>query len=128
MIERMEISGVHYKLNDDIKKYVEKKIGRLDRFVPAAMRDAVHVEVKLDEKRKGADKFMCEVVLHLPHDIITVKETTINIFAAVDIVEAKLKNQLKKYKEKNTSHTADRKKTFSRLRKLADRDYWGKQN
>ncbi len=128
MIERLEINSMHLDLNEDIKKYVEKKIGRLDRFVPLAMRGAVHAEVRLDEKKTGADKFMCEVVLHLPHDIITIKETTINIFAAVDIVEAKLKNQLHKYKEKSTAHKVDRKRVFDRLRRMTDRDYWGRQN
>ena len=42
---------------------------------------------------------ICEAILHLPHETIMVKEATINMFAAVDIVEAKLKTQLKKYKD-----------------------------
>ena len=29
------------------------------------------------------------------------KETTVNMFAAIDVVEQKLKNQVKKYKQKN---------------------------
>ena len=34
--------------------------------------------------------------------MFAVKETTINIYAAVDIVEAKLKNQLTRYKQKHS--------------------------
>jgi ribosome-associated translation inhibitor RaiA len=38
----------------------------------------------------------------LPNENIAIHESTVNMFAAVDIVETKLKNQLKKYKEKRT--------------------------
>jgi len=97
---KLEIAGVHAELNDDIKKYVRKKIGKLDRYMTRAVSKSAHAEVKLKEAmRKTRKECTAEVVLHLPKDTITVKETTINMFAAVDIVEAKLRNQLKKYKE-----------------------------
>lgn len=97
---KLEIAGVHAELNDDIKKYVRKKIGKLDRYMTRAVAKSAHAEVKLKEAmRKTRKECTAEVVLHLPKDTITVKETTINMFAAVDIVEAKLRNQLKKYKE-----------------------------
>lgn len=104
MIKRLDISGVHMTVGDDLKKYVNKKIGRLDRFIPKANREGVHVEVKLKEsKAKDKNERTCEVILRLPHETITVKETTINIYAAVDIVETKLHHQLKKYKELHAS-------------------------
>lgn len=100
MITRLDISGVHMSVGDDLKKYVAKKIGRLDRFIPRHGRESVHVEVKLKEgKAKNKDERTCEVIMHLPHENITVKESTINIYAAIDIVETKLHNQLKKYKD-----------------------------
>lgn len=104
MINRLEISGVHMDVGADLKKYVDKKIGRLDRFIPRAGRESVHVSVKLKEsKAKDKNERTCEVILHLPQETITVKETTINIYAAVDIVETKLRHQLKKYKEQHVS-------------------------
>lgn len=100
MIQRLEVNGVHMKVDDDLQKYVAKKIGRLDLYMSAHARKSAHVEVKLKEsKAKNKQERTCEVILHLPHDTITVSETTINMFAAVDVVEAKLKNRLKKYKE-----------------------------
>ncbi len=102
MIQKLEISGVHYTVDDDLKKYVTKKIGRLDLFMSAHARKSAHAEVKMKEgKAKNKRELTCEVILHLPHDTITVKETTINMYAAVDVVEAKLKTQLKRYKEKH---------------------------
>lgn len=100
MIKKMEITGVHFDLNDDIKKYTTKKIGRLDRFIPRHAEKAAHAQIKLKEAmRKTRKECTAEVILKLPHETLTVKETTINMFAAVDIVEAKLKSQLKKYKD-----------------------------
>jgi ribosome-associated translation inhibitor RaiA len=39
------------------------------------------------------------VTLHLPHQSIIIKERALNMFAAVDIAEVKLKQQLQKYKD-----------------------------
>lgn len=100
MIEKLEVDGVHTVLKPELMKYVTKKIGRLDTYMPRKARESAHAEVKLKEsKAKDKKQCTCEVILHLPHEVLTVKESTLNMYAAVDIVEAKLKNQLKKYKE-----------------------------
>lgn len=100
MIERIEISGVHVQVDDDLKKYVSKKIGHLDRYLSKHAKESAHAEVKLKESTaKDKKQCQCEVILHLPKDILAVKESTINMYAAVDIVEAKLKNQIRRYKE-----------------------------
>jgi putative sigma-54 modulation protein len=104
MIQKLEISGVHLEVNDDLRKYVIKKIGRLDKYIPKQARDASHAEVKLKEGRaKDKNQRTCEVLLHLPHGNLTVSESTVNIYAAVDIVEEKLKAQLHKYKEQGAN-------------------------
>lgn len=100
MIKKLEINGVHTVLDADLKKYITKKIGRLDRFFPKNARESAHAEVFVKEiKQKGAKQCVCEVILHLPKGTIIIKEGTLNMFAAVDIVETKLKNQIKKYKD-----------------------------
>lgn len=100
MIQKLEINGIHTVLTDDLKKYITKKIGRLDRYMPRKSRESAHAEVFVKEIMiKAKKECVCEVVLHLPGSTLMTKESTINMFAAVDIVEAKLKNQLKKYKE-----------------------------
>jgi putative sigma-54 modulation protein len=104
MIQKVDINGVHLEVNDELKKYVQRKLGRLDRFIPRVSRESVHLEVKLKEGRaKNKDERTCEVILHLPGDNIAVKESTINIYAAIDIVETKLRQALRKYKDLHTS-------------------------
>jgi len=104
MIQKIEINGIHTEVTEDLKKYVLKKIGKMDQYMPVHARESAHAEVKLKEQKiKTRVECTAEVILHLPHDTITVKETTINMFAAVDVVEAKLKNQITKYKEMHGS-------------------------
>lgn len=103
MIEKMEIAGVHMDVEPKLKKYVTKKMAAMDKYLPRHARESAHLEVRLiEEKAKQGGQHTCEVVLHLPNDVIRIAETTVNIFAAVDIVETKLKNQIRKYKETHT--------------------------
>lgn len=114
MIARIEKSGINLELDDDVARYIDRKIGRLDRYLPRAARKAAHVVVTLRETgNQSGNKYECEAILHVPGETITAKESTLNKFAAVDIIEAKLKNQLRKYKE---AHMARQKGFVRRIR------------
>lgn len=120
MIERLEIDGVHYKVDEKLTAYVNRKIGKLDRYMSRHSRESAHVQVKLkSSKSKTKEEFTCEVILTLPDESIAVKETTINIYAAVDIVETKLKNLLKKYKETHESRHRLRRRLVNKIRRTS---------
>lgn len=100
MIKKLEISGIHMTVGEDLHKYITKKIGRLDKYIPTHARESVHVEVRLKENNaKGKNDRTCEVIFRLPKEVVAITETTINIYAAIDIVEEKLKTRLHKYKD-----------------------------
>lgn len=107
MITHIDITGVRYSLDDTTKRYVRKKLGRLDKYLPRHARKTAKIEVVLKEvNRAYGNKYECDVNLHIPDALINAKDSTMNMLAAVDIVEAKLKNQLKKYKDEHTDHHA----------------------
>lgn len=116
MIERFDIQFVHAETDENLKKYVTRKIGNLDRYLSRHARVSAHAEVLLKEGKSGRKDTgrgcTCEVTLHLPHEVINVSESSVNMYTAVDIVELKLKQQIKKYKEQHTA---------SALRRLATR-------
>lgn len=115
MITRIDTTGINLELGEDIKKYIHKKVGRLDRYMPRAARKTVHAEAKLREtNNRLGNKYECEVIMHLPGGQVQAKEATLNMFAAVDIVEAKLKNQLVKYKTAHIAHIKDRRPSLIR--------------
>lgn len=104
MIRKLEITGVHVDTDAKLKKYITKSINKLERYMPRHARDSVHVDVKLKENKKQKDQqCTAEVIIYLPNEKLTAKESTVNLFAAIDIVEAKLRSQLKKYKDTHTN-------------------------
>lgn len=122
MIKKLEISGIHTEVTEDLLKYVTKKIGKLDQYMPAFAREPAHVEVRFKEQKvKKRIECTCEVTLHLPKETITTKETTMNLFAAVDVVEEKLKNRIKKYKQTHGSGRLHRR-ILSRFKRSTGRD------
>ena len=104
MISRLEITSIHMDIDDNLRHYVTKKIGQCDRFLPRRIRPSLHAEVTLrEEKLKERKICTCEVILYLPHEVIATTESTINMYAAIDIAESKLTSQLRKYKAMHTS-------------------------
>lgn len=123
MIQQINISGVKYDLDAATKKYVTRKIGRLDRFLPRHARKSVTAEVKLKEvNRDHGNKYEAEVILHVPDKRITAKDSTMNVLAAIDIVELKLANQLKKYKDLHVGHTGRNRSVLSRFKRSYARE------
>lgn len=117
MLKKFEIQGVHTVVDERLRAHVTRKIGGLDRYIARQNRDSAHLEVHLKEaKKKGNDQCRCEVTLHLPHQTIVVKESAVNMYAAVDIVEAKLKQQLQKYKDLH-GNGKTRRHLMARLRR-----------
>jgi len=100
MLQKLEIHGIHILVDDKLRAHVTKKIGGLDRYISRHNRASAHAEVSLkDASAKQKNHASCEVVLRLPHETIVVKESAQTLYAAVDIAETKLKEQLQKYKD-----------------------------
>jgi len=117
MITKFEIRGVHYEIDDNLRKYITKKIGGMDRYLSRHDRASAHAEVMLKEsKNKNKVNCTCEVTLYIPRETINLSESALNMFAAVDIVEAKLKQQLKKHKDLHENGKRHRH-IFGRLRR-----------
>lgn len=117
MIKRLEITGKKTKVTPDLQKYITRKIGKLDRYLPRRARESAHAEVIMKESSsKGKKTYTCEVILKVPQDTITVTQATINPFAAIDIAEDTLKNRIRKYKD---THGTQRmhKKVLARMRR-----------
>lgn len=109
MITAIEITGVKYEVDETTRKYVMKKIGRLDRYLPRHARKSATVEVKLREvNRDHGNKYEAEILFQVPDKNLTAKDSTVNMLAAIDIVEAKIMAQLHKYKEESISHIGKR--------------------
>jgi len=100
MITSIDITGIHYDVSDKMQKYVIDKVGKLDRFLPPHARKTLVADVKLRQvNRDHGNKYEAEVILTTAEKTIVAKDSTMNMHAAIDIVEEKLAAQLRKHKE-----------------------------
>ncbi len=98
---KLTVDRVHVERDEKIAEYINEKIGKLDNYLPRHARRSVHAVVRLKRgPGRGKKQTICEVVIHLPKGTITANQTADSPEAAIDTAEAKLKNQLKKYKDK----------------------------
>ena len=117
MIASIDITGVKYDVDRNTLRYVTRKIARLDRFLPRHARKSVTADVKLKlVNRDHGNKYEAEIILNVPEKRLMAKDSTVNMMAAVDIVEAKLINQLRKYKQAAIDHVGKRR-LLSKARK-----------
>jgi putative sigma-54 modulation protein len=100
---KLNVSGNNYELTDKIREYIDEKIGRLEKYLPKNAREGVHgtIILTLDESGREDNQCVCEVDIKAGTGSFQAKEATLNMFAAIDIVEAKLKAQIGKFKDKH---------------------------
>jgi len=109
MITSIKVTGIAYEVDEATHKYVVKKVGRLSRYLPKHARKSVSANVKLSRvDHDYGNKYQAEIILNVPGKVMTAKDSTSNMLAAVDIVEAKLQSQLREYKELTVSHIGSR--------------------
>ncbi len=110
MIEKIEISGSDYKVEEPLKKYVEKRIGKLDRYLPhGSKKDVVAKVVVSGIGKNKSEKFEISVAMDIPGGkVIAARDECSNVFAGVDLVEAKLLGQIRRYKLEVQPHRQKR--------------------
>lgn len=100
MIEKIEINGNNYEVEESLKKYIEKRIAKLDRYLPRGSKKDVVCKVVISEIGKNkSEKFEISAAMEIPGGkVIAARDECTNVFAGVDLVEAKLTGQIRRYK------------------------------
>lgn len=110
MIEKIEITGSDFKVEEGLRKYTEKRIGKLDKYLPRGSKKDVVVKVIVSEigKSKG-DKYEISAAMEIPGGkVLAARDECSNVFAGVDLVEAKLTGQIRRYKLEAQPHRQKR--------------------
>ncbi|MDO4741825.1 MAG: ribosome-associated translation inhibitor RaiA [Candidatus Saccharibacteria bacterium] len=110
MIEKIEITGNGYRIEESFKRYVEKRLGKLDRYLPRGYKKDVVVKVIVSETGKSKnEKYEISVAMDIPGGkVIAAKDECSNVFAGTDLVEAKLTGQIRRYKLEVQPHRQKR--------------------
>ncbi len=106
MIEKIDISGSNYKPEESFKKYTTKRIGKLDRYLPRGNKKDVVAKIVITEvNRAHGNKYEISANLEIPGGkVISAKDECSNVFAGIDILEAKLNGQIRRFKIESNPH------------------------
>ncbi len=96
---KIDIKTTNVQLNEALQKYIEEKIGPLDKFVEGGR---VWVEIGKPSRhhRKGPETFYAEANIQLPFKgrVIRSESSKEDLRLAIDEVKDELQRELKKYK------------------------------
>lgn len=120
MLQKFDVTGVHFTVDNALRAYVDQKLGTIDHYIPRRERQAAHLQIRLyEQKINSQTRPVCEAVLRLPGETFTLTEPGATMYAAIDIVKAKLKQELSHYKGEYPDGN-QRRHLFGRLKgKLA---------
>lgn len=92
------ISGKNLEVSDWLKEYIEKKIGKLDRYLPAL--NEARVELALENTKNMKKSQVVQVTLRSNGTIMRGEERSSDFTVAIDTVAEKLYKQIERYKGK----------------------------
>lgn len=102
MIE-LHINGHNFETDAKVLAYVGSKIAKLDKYLPKNSKNcAGKVTLTDDVSGREDNRYVCEVTIEVAGPNLVAKEAALNMYAAIDIVAAKLKSQANRYKQKHT--------------------------
>ena len=90
---RYTITGRNVNVTPGIRRAVEEKIGKLDRYFNPDTEVIVTLSVQKDKQK-------IEVTIPVKGNIIRAEESSSDMYASIDLVEEVIERQLKKYKNK----------------------------
>ncbi|WP_096190237.1 ribosome hibernation-promoting factor, HPF/YfiA family [Evansella halocellulosilytica] len=97
------IRGENLDITSALRDYVEKKVGKLDKYFDSPLSSEVHVKLSvLNSDQK------VEVTIPMPKLLLRAEEKHTDMYAAIDLVIEKLERQIRKHKTKvNRKFRAD---------------------
>jgi putative sigma-54 modulation protein len=101
---QLTITGKNLEITDSLRKYVEKKIGRLDRYM-SQIQDA-RVELEVENTRAAKDSQIAQVTLRTKQGLMRAEEASADMFASIDAVFDKMQRQVDRFKGKRWSKRA----------------------
>lgn len=93
---RYTIRGENIEVTQAIREYVEKKVGKIEKYFKDVPEANAHVNLKTYSDKTAK----VEVTIPLPYVVLRAEETSPDLYGSVDLVVDKLERQMRKYKTK----------------------------
>lgn len=98
---QIDIEATNIELTPPLREYVEKKIGRLSKFLTRFDSDSIHVKVevaRLTRHHRHGDVYHAEANLHFPGGMLRAEHQSEDIRVSIDKVKKILQRRIRKYK------------------------------
>ncbi len=92
------IKGKNVEVNDQLRSYVTKRLGKLDRYLDNIL--STQVELSVEKTRSAETRQVVQVTVDANGTILRGEEKAADMYAAVDAVTDKMERQIKRYKER----------------------------
>lgn len=92
------ITGKNVEVTDWLRAYIEKKIGKLDRYLPTIIE--ARVELLVQETKSAKDRQRVQVTVRDNGTLLRAEEKSADMFASIDAVLDKMYRQIARYKER----------------------------
>ncbi len=92
------IQGKNIEVTDWLRQYVEKKTGRLDRYLPNIQE--ARVELSSEKTKNAQQRQVAQITIRTDRTILRAEEKSHDIFASIDAVVDKMYRQIDRYKGK----------------------------
>lgn len=94
----LTIKGKGVEVTERLQNYVEKKIGKLDRYLPSI--SEAWVDLSVEGTKAAQDRQVCQVTVRANGTILRAEERSDDMFSAIDTVLDKMYRQIARYKGK----------------------------
>jgi putative sigma-54 modulation protein len=95
---QLVLKGKNFIISDRIREYVEKKVGKLDRYLPDI--DETRIEITEEKTKSAKDRKIVQITLRTNGTILRAEERGEAIYACIDAVTEKIQRQIARYKGK----------------------------
>jgi putative sigma-54 modulation protein len=97
----LTIKGRNVEVTDRLRDYVQKKIGRLDRYLPSIAE--AWVELSTEDTKAAQDRQVCQVTVRSESAILRAEERSDDMFSSIDSVLDKMYRQIARFKGKRAN-------------------------
>ena len=94
----VSIFARNMEVTQRLQEYVERKMGKLDRFLPEI--DEVRVDLKVENSRSAAQRQVAQLTVRARDRILRAEERTNDMFTSIDAVLDKMYRQIARFKGK----------------------------
>lgn len=97
-MEEISILARNMELTPRLSEYVERKVSKLDRYLPTV--EEVRVELKVEDTRSADHRQVAQLTVRVRGTLLRAEERTNDMFASIDAVMDKMYRQIARYKGK----------------------------